>query len=134
MKLELLENGVQYFDIGAKKHLLFSSQNIDKAENKRYALLFKFTPNPFKGLGQQTVYDVIKMFSESESESEMVEEKPTPIKQVFLESPNMSLNPRLVGRVFRPQPVKNFFCFQSFKRCILDSKFFNYQKHYLTKS
>lgn len=85
MKLELLENGVQYFDIGAKKHLLFSAQNIDKAENNRYALLFKFTPNPFKGLGQQTVYDVIKMFSESE----MVEEKPTPIKQVFLESPNM---------------------------------------------
>ena len=44
------------------------------------------------------------------------------------------LNPRLVGQVFRLQPVKNFSCFQSLKRCILDSKFFNYQKHYLTKS
>ena len=44
------------------------------------------------------------------------------------------LNPRFVGRVFRLQLVKNFFCFQSFKRCILDSKFFNYQKHCLTKS
>ena len=47
---------------------------------------------------------------------------------------SLSLNPRLVGRVFRLQPVKNSFCFQSFKRCILDSKFFNYQKHCLTKS
>ena len=46
----------------------------------------------------------------------------------------LGLNPRFVGRVFRLQPVKNFFCFQSFKRCILDSKFFNYQKHCLTKS
>ena len=45
-----------------------------------------------------------------------------------------SLNPRFVGQVFRLQPVKNSSCFQSLKRCILDSKFFNYQKHCLTKS
>ena len=52
----------------------------------------------------------------------------------YMISFDASLNPRLVGRVFRLQPVKNSFCFQSFKRCILDSKFFNHQKHCLTKS